>query len=206
MQWTCLSDWLVTVMSWIVRLQILIPVLNTVYAFAHDFRADKGRKVEFLRIQALLLGISVVKVLKSLHSDNSTLEKPSQRNKGSYSHGVCKRAFTINFSEWQEAANNLKPNKGLFFKSGVLPHKSFTVLKINLAVCVTTWKGACLVRQTSFKWCNCHSNGVYLMHAHTFMCIHAFTCVHNMYLCTLCIYANNMHTCTHMCPHTLHVI
>ncbi|EDM01801.1 rCG30131, partial [Rattus norvegicus] len=84
MQWTCLSDWLVTVMSWIVRLQILIPVLNTVYAFAHDFRADKGRKVEFLRIQALLLGISVVKVLKSLHSDNSTLEKPSQRNKGSY--------------------------------------------------------------------------------------------------------------------------
>lgn len=86
-------------MSWIVRLQILIPVLNTVYAFAHDFRADKGRKVEFLRIQALLLGISVVKVLKSLHSDNSTLEKPSQRNKGSYSHGVCKRAFTINFSE-----------------------------------------------------------------------------------------------------------
>lgn len=62
--WTLLSDRLATVMSWIFCLQILISVLSAVYAFAHDFRADRDARWSFclLRIQALPLDISVVKI------------------------------------------------------------------------------------------------------------------------------------------------
>lgn len=71
--------------------------------------------------------------------------------------------------------------------------------------------GKGLVRKASSKWCNCHSNRVFCTHAHKPMCIHAYTytfmcgCTQQAHMHTICTYANNMHTCTHVSP-TLHIL